>query len=166
MFKGDCKGVSKVIESRLFTADTISNFISSVSLDDFTQVMSCEDINVAIDLFWQKLWKLYCSSFPIKRKRVKSNLISAPWITPKIKRCILEKYKLFNLLKRGLILKRQFIAYKNALNWVIKRVRMKYYHEGFEGCKANSKKTWSNVNQILIFYEYSVSDYSISSDGN
>ena len=35
------------------------------------------------------------------------------------------------------------------MNWVINRVRRRYYLEKFEGCRANSKKTWSNINLIL-----------------
>lgn len=149
MFKGNCRGIHKVIESRQITANTISTFISSMSRIDFTPVLNCDDVNIAVGLFWEKLWKMYNSSFPIKRKKVKSNLINAPWITPEIKKCIKKKYRLFNYFKRGLIQKRQFIMYKNALNWVINRVRSKYYHQKFESCIANSKKTWSNVNQIL-----------------
>ena len=149
MFRGDCKGVCRVIESRLITADTISNFISAMSRADFTQVFNCNNINVAIGLFWEKLWKVYNSSFPIKRKKVKSNLINAPWITPEVKKCIKKKYRLFNYLRRGLIQKRQFIAYKKALNWLINRMRRKYYHERFGGCRGNSKRTWSNINMIL-----------------
>ena len=149
MFKSDCRGTYRVIESRLVTPNTISNFISLMSFIDFSPVLNCNDIDVAIGLFWEKLWKVYNSAFPIKRKKVKSNLINAPWITPEIKKLYQEKILTIYLHKRGLIQKRQFVVYKNALNWVINRVRRKYYHEKFESSKTNSKKTWSNVNQLL-----------------
>ena len=112
MFKCDCKKLCRVIESRLITAGAISNFISSISLTDFDQVFNCNDVNTAVGLFWEKLWKAYSSSFPIKRKKVKSNLINAPWITPEIKKCIKKKYKLFNFLKSGLIQKRHILHTK------------------------------------------------------
>ena len=148
-FKSDCRGTYKVIESRLINANTILTFTSALSQLDFSTVLNCNNVNVAVNRFWEILWKSYNSSFPIKRKKIKTNLINAPWVTPEIKKCIKKKYRLFNYLRRGLIHKRQFTMYKNALNWLINKMRRKYYIEKFQSCRTNSRKTWSNINQVL-----------------
>ena len=149
MFKSDCLGALKVIESRLINDNTMLNFITAMSNSNFNPVYNTDNLNTAFECFWRELWKVYSSSFPIKRKKVKSNLINAPWVTPDLKKCIKKKYRLFNLLRRGLIQRRQFNMYKNALTWVINKIRRKYYHEKFENDMKDTRKTWSNVNQLL-----------------
>ena len=149
MFKGDCQAGCKKVVSRLINPNTITNFVSLISNANFGPVYYGNDVNMAFNLFWEILWKLYNSCFPVKRKKVKSNIINAPWMTPDLKKCIKKKYRLFNYLRKGLIQKRQFIMYKNALTWLINKMRRKYYHEKFENCRNNSSRTWLNVNQIL-----------------
>ena len=67
MFNCDCHGDCKVIASRLINAETISTFISLMSTTDFTRVYNCDNVHEAFRIFWEKLWKVYQSSFPIKR---------------------------------------------------------------------------------------------------
>ena len=129
--------------------NAILDFVTSLSNVDFSSVFNHNNPDIAFNYFWCNLWKVYNSCFPIKRKKVKSNLINAPWMTPDLKKCIRKKYRLFNALRRGLIQRRQFNMYKNALTWLINKMRRKYFHEKFESCKSNSKKTWSGINQIL-----------------
>ena len=116
---------------------------------DFSSVYRCEQLNTAFNDFLTKLLDAYNAAFPIKRKRVRNNLINAPWVTPQLKRCIKKKFLLFNFLRRGLIQKRQFNRYKSVLTWVINKIRRKYYHDKFRECKDDFKRTWSNVNLML-----------------
>ena len=106
-------------------------------------------MNNAFNVFFTKLFDTYESAFPIRKKKIKSNLINAPWITPQLKRCIRKKYLLFNLLRRGLIERRQFNKYKNTLTWLINKIRRRYYYYKFNACKEDCKQTWSNVNTLL-----------------
>ena len=149
MFKSDSLAARKIIEFRLVNDNAILNFVTSLSNVDFSSVFNHNNPDIAFNYFWCNLWKVYNSCFPIKRKKVKSNLINAPWMTPDLRKCIRKKYRLFNALRRGLIQRRQFNMYKNALTWLINKMRRKYFHEKFESCKSNSKKTWSGINQIL-----------------
>ena len=59
-----------------------------------------------------------------------------------------EKFRLFNFLKRGLIRKRDFNAYKNRLDYVINKIRKLYYMKKFYNSR-DSKDLWSNINSIL-----------------
>ena len=132
---------------------------------DFLHVFLNHNTNAAFDQFFGKLMEIYNSSFPIKRKKIKSNLINAPWVTPELKKCIKKKYRLFNLLKRGLIQKRQFNVYKNALIWMTNKIRRKYLYDKFEACKGDSKKTWSGINQLLGRGKQTTIDRIITDDG-
>ena len=146
--KGDGED-KKSFQSRKINENSIQSFIAKISNTNFNDVFNSNDTNVAFSTFFNKLFKEYNKAFPIKTKKVKINSINAPWITPKLKLCIKKKFKLFNLLKRGLIPKRSFIAYKNILTWVTKKIRQQYYLNKLENDKKDAKKTWSNINTML-----------------
>ena len=149
IFKDNCNTIVRTFQSRLINFDTIQTFVRNVSNSCFRQVFLTQNPEVAFNEFLCKLMECYNSAFPIKRKRVKKNKVNAPWVTPELKRCIRKKYRLFNLMRRGLISRRQFNVYKNALNWVTNKMKIRYHMNEFENCKRDSKKTWSNINTLL-----------------
>ena len=149
IFKDKCQGIFKTIQFRCINDVSLQNFIHLMNSVDFDDVFRCQHVNEAFDIFFTKLFDAYNSAFPIKKKKMKNNLINAPWVTPQLKKCIKKKYLLFNLLRRGLIQRRRFAIYKNALTWVINKIRRKYYLDKFNSCKDNIKRTWSNINTIL-----------------
>ena len=67
----------------------------------------------------------------------------------KLKKCIKKKYKLFNLLKRGLISRNSFKMYKKSLTWVTKKMREHYFKLKFFNCFGDNFTTWKNINLIL-----------------
>ena len=129
--------------------ETIQTFITRVCSTCFRQVFLMQNPETAFNEFLCKLLDCYNKSFPIKRKRVRNNKVNAPWVTPELKRCIRKKYKLFNFMKRGLINKRQFNIYKNTLNWVTNKMKIRYHMKEFENCRRDCRKTWSNINNLL-----------------
>ena len=56
---------------------------------------------------------------------------------------------MYNLLKRGLILRRDFLMYKNLLLWVTKRIKNNYYNDEFIRFGGDTRKTWKNINSLL-----------------
>ena len=76
-----------------------------MSLIDFTELMLVDDVNVAFDKFLDIIMNLYNDECPIKNEKISRKKVKLPWITHKLKLCIRKKYKLFNMFKRGLILK-------------------------------------------------------------
>ena len=114
-FKENCLGIIKTIQFRLINNDTKAAFVNLVEALDFHEVYDTRPLNVAFEIFFTKLFEIYNSAFPIKKKRMKNNLINAPWVTPQLKRCIKKKFALFNLLRRGLIQRQTFNKYKNLL---------------------------------------------------
>ena len=148
MFRDKCLGIIRKVQFRLINEERKTAFINLVNGLDFSSVYRCEQLNAAFNDFLTKLLDAYNAAFPIKRKRVRNNLINAPWVTPQLKRCIKKKFLLFNFLRRGLIQKRQFNRYKSVLTWVINKIKRKYYHDKFRECK-DFKRTWSNINLML-----------------
>ena len=132
----------------MFSNTNCSNFINQVSKTDFA-IDENDDIDFQFDLFYNKLFEIYNGSFPIKKKRLKGNLVNQPWVTLRLKKCIKKKYKLYNLLKRGLIQRRFFTRYKNLLNWVTEKMRRRYFYNKFLSSNGDLKQTWKNINNVL-----------------
>ena len=87
--------------------------------------------------------------FPIKVKKVKKSSVNAPWVNQKLKFCFQNKFKLYNVMRRGIISKQSFKTYKRLLIYVTKKMKEKYYSEKFNSCRNDSKKTWSQINNVL-----------------
>ena len=84
-FNDKCQGTLKAIEFRCINDDSLSKFINLLNNMDFSDVFHCQDLNEAFDIFIMKLFNAYDIAFPIKKKKIKNNLINAPWVTPQLK---------------------------------------------------------------------------------
>ena len=156
----DCKITTKF---RSLDVSAVDNFISSLNSKDFNDGFN---VNLDFEKFYCKIFDMYNQSFPIKTKTVKSKNLNAPWMTKTLKRCIRKKYSLYNLLRRGLIRKKQFNSYKNILAYVIKKVKNLYYLNKFKKSEDCSK-LWMNINTLLKRNNNNKSCIKISdNDGN
>ena len=75
--------------------------------------------------------------------------MNEPWVTSDLRHCIRKKYHLYNLLKRGLILRRDFVNYKNTLTYVIGLMRKRYYTRKIQDSETNSKRVWRHINKLM-----------------
>ena len=140
---------SKSIRFRLMKPGNIDNFKSVIQRTNFFDIYEFNDPDIAFTTFYNRIFDIYNSAFPIKTKRIKNNLLSQPWLTPLLKKCIKKKYYLYNLLKRGLISRSSFNKYKRILSWVTNKIRNKYYRDRLVNFGNDSKKVWRDVNFLL-----------------
>ena len=108
----------KKIKYRIFNQLNLNSFVRSINELDFGEMLNLDGPNSYFNHFHTHLFRIYNNSFPIRKKRIKSNSINLPWITPELRRCIKKKYRLYNLYRRGIISKRDFNTFKNTLTWV------------------------------------------------
>ena len=146
--KQDCV-YRKSIKYRLINERNMFSFINNFNDSDFSDVYSINEPNNAFKIFYDKLFELYRASFPLKKKRLREGFLSEPWVTPLLKRCVRKKFKLYNLLKRGIISRNTFNKYKKVLSIVTKKMRSHYYKIRFLNCKDNSRRTWENINVLM-----------------
>ena len=116
---------------------------------DINSIYDNNDPNTAMNQLMNMLFTVYDSTCPIKKKKLKKNLINEPWVTPRLKKCIRKKFLLFNLHRRGLISKTDFVWYKNLLRWVITKMRKLFYQTELTKCRNNMKNAWRCINGIL-----------------
>ena len=148
-FKNNSIKSCKSITYRLITENSTRSFLSHIERSNLNSILNIHDPNDAYQRLNQKLFECYDECFPVKTKRIKSNPINAPWITLTLKKCIKKKYTIYNLYKRGLIGKGQFLWYKNLLGWVVSKMRRLYQINKFINCEKNGRKLWSNINSLL-----------------
>ena len=146
-FKQNLDLVCKVIKLRPLSVTSVEEFKSKIQSCSFLDVYSLSDCNDAFECFYNKIFKTYRECFKIKKKRLKTNLINAPWVNKRLKLCIKKKFRLYNEYKRGLISKRDFNMYKKMLVFVTNKMRNLYYVNNFKRC-SNIKETWKNINCI------------------
>ena len=86
------------------------------------------------------------SHAPLTKKRVKG--ISSPWITPELKRLMIQRDKLKKLASR-FPTDSNWTSYnhmKNKVNYEIKNAKMNYYNAFFKDNRRNIKNTWKGIN--------------------
>ena len=147
-FKHGNETESKYVCFRSMKEANVLNFVSRIVDSNFDFIYNIGDANICFKMFYDKIFHIYDICFPKRKKKVKSNLINAPWVTPVLKRCIKKKFKLYNLLKRGLIKRRDFNVYKRVLSFVTREMRRVYFLSKLHNEK-DSKKLWSHINTFL-----------------
>ena len=140
---------NKIEYFRKFNNDNLNTFRRMILNYDFSQYLNNHNLNQNFTAFYQILNEIYDKSFPVKKIKKKFNLINEPWVTNQLRKCIRKKYRLYNQLKRGLITRSSFKKYKYILQWVIKKIKYKYYNDKFKSYSGDAKKCWSEINNVL-----------------
>ena len=148
VFKTNVLNLIRKTKFRLFNSTSLENFKEKINDTSFLDVFETENPDEAFKFFYDKLFKIYNEAFPVKIKKIFVNNIKAPWVNRKLRLCIKKKFKLYNLMMRGIVSKRSYNAYKKTLVYVINKVKKLYFIKKFR--KLNDpKKTWSNINLLL-----------------
>ena len=94
------------------------------------------------------LFLAYDTAFPIIKKKLQTKA-EAPWMTEKIRKCILKKNKLYKLYLKGRIEKMVYTAFRNKLTCIIRRVKALYYAKLFLENSSDPKKIWDILNGLI-----------------
>ena len=137
------------VKFRLINENRKLTFISKINNLDLTDIYQIHDPGIAFSCFYNRIFDVFNSCFPIKTKVIRNEIINAPWCTHKLKLCLKKKFELYNLKKRGLITNRIFNVYKRTLLYVTNKMRRLYYSKKFNKSFNNPRKNWNNINQIL-----------------
>ena len=112
---------------------------------------SCISTNADIyyDNFATALNSLYCTAFPIKTKYVSARHAANTWMTPTLRKLIYAKSDYFKLYKLNMVDVSENNRYRNKVNSIIRKQKIKYYQTLFLKYKNNMKATWNLINNIL-----------------
>ena len=135
----------KKIETRVFNESNKEFFralFSSLQL-----ILTFDNFNLVFSHFY-KMFLAYDTAFPIIKKKLQTKA-EAPWMTEKIRKCILKKNKLYKLYLKGGIEKMVYTTFRNKLTCIIRRVKALYYAELFLENSSDPKKIWDILNGLI-----------------
>ena len=120
------------------------------SLKSFAEAYEVgNDINNAVCLFQDKLFEMYDSCCPIRKKSISNNRYLKPWIRDNHVRCIDTKYRLFRSYKSGSVSFEYYNRYKNIVTTLLRRAKENYYKNKFNDAICNARKTWRLLNDLV-----------------
>ena len=136
------------ITFRLHNAANRIKFTENLSHIDWNTYLNENDLDSNCNLFLDKLYNLYYSSFPKLTKTLTYKRLQKPWITQSIHNCIKHKFYLYKQYKLGNIPLECYKEYRNYLNTLIKEVKANYYQQQFTNFRNNTKKVWEIIKDI------------------
>ena len=148
VFKSKLNNVIKRIKFRKINNNSINDFVNTVNNECFSNIYEIDNVDEAFTCFYNKLFSIYNVTCPVKKKRIRESKICNPSVTFKLKKCIKKKYRLYNLLRRGLIDKSYYNKYKKVLTIVTNKMRRLYYLKKFQNVNS-MKESWNNINSFL-----------------
>ena len=105
-----------------------------------------EDMNKVYETLKEKVD--YC--IPIKEHCIKGNKIRRePWLTASIKISIDKNKKLYHMMLKGNCSKDKYNSYNSTLRRIIRRTKCSFYRDMCYTYRANSKKLWGLINEIV-----------------
>jgi len=110
--------------------------------------VKCDDINSYVENFTNEINELYCRHFPIKTKVVSEKKICSPWVNEYIKNLIMSKSNYFQLMKLGIVSKRENNAFKKKVKNITRKAKTDYFKAAFDRNKNNMRRTWSLIKKI------------------
>lgn len=107
------------------------------------------DVDVRWRNFCSLLYEAYNKTCPIKNKTISVKRANSPWLTNKLLECVDRKHELYRLSLEDVKYVKPFKKYRNVLTTCIRDAKSKYFHDKFESCTSDIKKTWNSINGIL-----------------
>ena len=139
----------KEITYRLINEATLNNFYERFRSEVATFSIDNSNVDSSIELLNEKILNCYNYCCPIKTKTISVKDQIKPWINSQIKENIKKRQNNYLLYRRNLMSRREYNAYRNQVNDQIRSSKRDYFHRLFHNIKADVKKTWSTINNVL-----------------
>ena len=132
--------------------NNIENFKEKLSSQNWEGVNNDNIPKSAFESFGNILEKYFKESFPLKEKCVNKGKVPInPWMSQELLKIRKAKNRAFkNKLKhRTESAENKFKCLNNKFKKLARKEKKKYYHERFEDCVTDIRKTWSLINLIV-----------------
>ena len=133
------KGIHRCTEKeykyiRKYYAQNMSRFKQNLTSKNWEDVLSCQDVDVAYDLFLNMFKDSHECCFPKCRVLINKNERDKPWLTKSLINACKKKNKLYrDFVKNGCKkAEEKYKKYKNKLTSVIKFAEKQYYSDVLE----------------------------------
>ena len=129
----------------------IELFKQDLYFEDWTDILSQDNIHMAYDNFIKKVQFLYEKNIPLVRFKERKDKAKRPWITKGILRSINSRNNLYKDYLRNPTSNNscKYKRYRNILTSVIRLSRKLHYADKFHKIGSNIKSTWNTINDII-----------------
>lgn len=129
-----------------FNANLFRNDLRNIPWENIDEI---EDINDRWDLWKGMFLSVVDKHAPYKTKRIRNK--KSPWMTPDIKKLLIERDKLKHLAVKTNNNEdwRSYKKARNDCNAKIKKIKTNYYQHLFKTISGNSKETWNSINELM-----------------
>ncbi len=132
--------------------NNVEKFKEKLSSQNWDSVTNNNIPRTAFESFGDILEKYFKESFPLKEKCVNKGKVPInPWMSQELLKIRKAKNRAFkNKLKyRTESAENKFKCLNNKFKKLARKEKKKYYHERFEDCVSDIRKTWSLINSIV-----------------
>ena len=136
------KSNPKTVMSRCFKNFFPDNFRHDLLMLPWHMIELEDNPNITWDIGQHLFLGIADHHAPLKKRRVRG--ISSPWITPELKKLMLQRVSRFPTDVNWTSYKHL----KNKFNYVIKNAKIKYNAFFKENCR-NIKNTWRGINRLI-----------------
>ena len=150
-FKSLIKNCPQVIRKRHALSErNISRFKEYLNDVDWSEIINCNDCQLAYTRFHDFIITAYTNCFPVVECQSRY-LNRLPWLSCELRRAIANKNKLYRKLRRcpTITNKRAYAECKQNLMREMRVAERGHYHELFERYIKDSKKTWSVIKEVI-----------------
>jgi hypothetical protein len=144
--------VHSTITYRDFSVNNVNQFVNSLHLEDWANVISCNDPNVALDNFTLTFKANHSKFFAKKERRFNKNIDKKEkWMTKGLLTSRLKKLELSKMCSQTPTPENftRFKLFCNMYNRLIRISRKIFYEEQLSANKNNLRKTWQILNDAL-----------------
>ena len=145
-----CKPQYKFIKS--YNTQNIVTFKEMLLSADFSDVMSSNSAEIALEQFLNIYKSLSDAAFPIKKINIKSrNIKRSPWMTNGLLTSSIHKNKLFRkkLKNPSELNVNTYKTYCTTFNKLCRLMKKNYYENILFEHRMNMKQTWKILNDII-----------------
>jgi hypothetical protein len=135
-----------------FSPNNVNQFVNSLHLEDWNNVISCNDPNVALDNFTLTFKANHSAFFTKKERRFNKNIDKKEkWMTKGLLTSRLKKFELSKICSHTPTPDNvtRFKLFRNMYNRLIRISRKMFFEEQLSANKNNLRKTWQILNDAL-----------------
>lgn len=146
------------VHKRYYNQQNLDKFTSQLEAEDWNEVYSCIDPQLAYSIFHAKISKIYDECFPLKRVKI-GYRNRKPWLTEALKKSIKHKNKLFKRKNKSGYPEHEvdYKRYRNCLNKLLHNAERDHYEALLNQNKNNMKNTWKILKDVINSKKKSVS---------
>ena len=126
-------------------------FKNDIDNHSWEYVMNSDNAQEAYELFHNRITQFYERHFPYRKIKLNKYKIRKPWLTEALKTAIKRKNGLYikQLKSDNVIIKNQYLEYKNKLQKILRSAERKYYHQLLEEHKSNLTSSWRILTMVI-----------------